>query len=113
MHSVKNRFLMRMKNITLRLYLRNFVPITLRDAGIVAYCMLVERSSLPAFYYLFRDWKRTLRKRRLIQARRRSDESYMAAWFQYSPVSFPLEGDAAARQSDPEALPRQIGSPAR
>jgi hypothetical protein len=28
-----------------------------------------------------------LEKRRLIQARRRVDDEYMASWFQYTPVS--------------------------
>lgn len=113
MHSVKNRFLMRIKNITPGLYLRNLVPITVRDLGIVAYCLVVEHTSLPAFYHLVRDWRRTVRKRRLIQARRRVEDSYMAGWFRYSPVSFPVEGEVAADQGQPEPLPGRIGSPAR
>jgi len=91
MHSVKNRFLMRLKNITTGVYLRNLVPITLRDAGILAYCLLMERSSLKAFYLLGRDLQRFYRKRQLIQQRRRVDDSYMLQWFRFAPVSLPLE----------------------
>ena len=91
MHSVKNRFLMRLKNITPGVYLRNFIPVTLRDLGIVAYCLLLERSSLKAFYLFSRDIGRVMEKRRKIQSRRRVDDSYMQQWFRFSPVSFPAE----------------------
>ena len=91
MHSVKNRFLMRMKNITAGVYLRNAVPITVRDLGILFYCLLVERSSLRAFYMLARDWDHVMRKRRLIQSRRRVEDAYMVQWFRFSPVSLPIE----------------------
>ena len=91
MHSVKNRFLMRAKNITPGVYLRNFIPMTLRDLGIVLYCLTIERSSLKAFYLLARDFNRILEKRRLIQQRRRVDEEYMMSWFRFAPVSYPVE----------------------
>ena len=81
----KNRFLMRIKNITPGLYARNFLPITFRDLGILAYCVLLERYSLRAFFYLARNYHSAVRKRRWIQARRRVDESYMASWFQLPP----------------------------
>jgi len=92
MHSVKNRFLMRVKNITPGLYLRNFLPITFRDVGILGYCLLFEHFSLKAFYLLARDFRSTLAKRRLIQARRRVDDAYLAKWFRFEPVSEPLGG---------------------
>ena len=47
MHSVKNRFLMRIKNITPDLYRRNWVSITTRDLVILsrelACCMNTRR----------------------------------------------------------------------
>lgn len=110
MHSVKNRFLMRIKNITPRLYLRNFLPITVRDVGIIAYCLVVERTSLRAFYHLARGFDRALRKRRWIQARRRVDDAYMARWFRFDPVSMPLRGAvAAADEPEAEVARRQLG----
>ena len=90
MHSVKNRFLMRIKNMTGDLYKRNWVSITLRDALVVCCCLLREQSSLKAFWYLARNWKRVREKRREIMTRRRVNDDYMATWFQFTPVSKPL-----------------------
>ena len=87
MHSVKNRFLMRIKNISADLYWRNAVSITLRDGVVVAGCLLWEHTSLKALWFLARNWKRVVAKRRQIQARRRVDDAYMASWFHYAPVS--------------------------
>ncbi len=112
MHSVKNRFLMRIKNITPGLYLRNFLHVSLRDLGIVGYCLLVERTSLRAFYYVLRDFERTVRKRRLIQERRRAGDDYMASWFHYKPVSVPLDA-ADARAPEPAAVAGRAVSRAR
>lgn len=90
MHSVKNRFLMRIKNMTGDLYKRNWVSITLRDALVIACCLLREQTSLKAFWYLARNWKRVREKRREIMKRRRVNDDYMATWFQFTPVSKPL-----------------------
>src|SRR5215831_17217743 len=87
MHSVKNRFLMRIKNISPNLYRRNWASITARDLVVVMCCLLWEHSSLRAFWFLGANFKRVMAKRRLIQASRRVDHEYMASWFQYSPVS--------------------------
>jgi GT2 family glycosyltransferase len=87
MHSVKNRFLMRIKNISPHLYRRNWLSITFRDAVVVGCCLLWEQTSLPAFWYLLRNWRRFLRKRQLIQNNRRVSDHALAAWFNYRPVS--------------------------
>ncbi len=94
MHSVKNRFLMRLKNITPRLYLRHLLPITMRDLGIIAYCLLSEQSSIKAFFITARKLPKVLEKRRWIQARRRVDDAYIEQWFRSVPVSLPVEGYA-------------------
>lgn len=99
MHSVKNRFLMRFKNITAGVYLRNFLPITIRDFGILAYCLLVERYSLKAFFLLGRQLDSALRKRRVIQQRRRVDETYIGSWFRFAPVSRPVEIEKAPAET--------------
>jgi GT2 family glycosyltransferase len=87
MHSVKNRFLMRIKNISPHLYGRNWFSITARDLMVVGCCLLWEHTSLKAFWFLARNLKRVWAKRRLIQSRRRVDHAYIASWFQYRPVS--------------------------
>jgi hypothetical protein len=89
MHSVKNRFLMRIKNITPGVYWRNLLSITFRDLLVVSACLLHEHSSLKAFPFLVRNFRRFLAKRRHIMARRKVSEEYMQAWFSYDPVALP------------------------
>lgn len=89
MHSVKNRFLMRIKNMSGRLYLRNWFSITVRDLVVIGCCLVREHSSLKAFWYLGRNWSRVWRKRQEIMKRRRVNDEYMASWFRYLPVSRP------------------------
>ena len=64
MHSVKNRFLMRIKNMNGDLYRKNFFSILARDVVVVGCCLLREQSSLKAFWFLARNWKSVWRKRR-------------------------------------------------
>ena len=66
MHSVKNRFLLRINNQTPRDALRTVVPTLARDVVVVGACLTVERSSLPAFGWLWRNRKRLFEKRREI-----------------------------------------------
>jgi GT2 family glycosyltransferase len=87
MHSVKNRFLMRMKNISSDLYWRNWLSITGRDILVVMCCLLWEHTSLKAFWFLLRNWTRFRAKREAIQRARRVDDEYMASWFHYQPVA--------------------------
>jgi GT2 family glycosyltransferase len=96
MHSVKNRFLMRIKNMTGDLYWRNFLSITVRDALVIGCCLLREHTSLKAFWYLARNWKRIWLKRQAIMVRRRVNDQYMASWFRYLPVSRPAPSPKAA-----------------
>jgi GT2 family glycosyltransferase len=89
MHSVKNRFLLRIKNMTPDLYRRNWFSITVRDVVVIGACLLREHSSLQAFWYLARNWKRVVAKREEIMKRRRAKDDYIASWFSYRPVSRP------------------------
>jgi GT2 family glycosyltransferase len=89
MHSVKNRFLLRIKNMTPHLYRRNWLSITGRDLVVVGACLLHEHTSLRAFAYLARNWKRVWAKRREIMNRRRVKDEYLSSWFSFEPVSRP------------------------
>lgn len=89
MHSVKNRFLMRIKNISVPLYRKFFWSILWRDLIVIACCLLWEHSSLKAFLFLARNWSATIRKRRQIRAITRVSDMYMESWFSYQPVSKP------------------------
>src|SRR5665213_908486 len=95
MHSVKNRFLMRMKNMTPDLYRRNWASITARDFVVVGACILHEHGSLKAFWYLARNWRRVLEKRREIMRRRKAKDDYISSWFSYQPVSRPAPRPSA------------------
>ena len=96
MHSVKNRFLMRMKNITGDLYRRNWLSITTRDVVVIGACLIREQSSLKAFWYVVKNWSRVMSKRRAIMSRKRVRDEYMASWFHYKPVSRPASKAKAA-----------------
>jgi GT2 family glycosyltransferase len=99
MHSVKNRFLMRIKNITADLYVRHFVAITSRDLVVIAGCLLREWSSLTAFAIVARNYGKMLRKRAAIMGNRRVDPAYIARWFANRPVSFPVTRQLATKEA--------------
>ena len=69
MHSVKNRFLLRINNQTAGELVRTAVPTFARDVVVLGACLTVERSSLPAFGWLWKNRKRLWAKRREIQAK--------------------------------------------
>jgi GT2 family glycosyltransferase len=81
MHSVKNRFLLRIKNESLWLALRH-APFELpRDLVALGAVLTIERSSLPALAWLWRNRRRVLAKRREVQRRRRVHDRELARWF--------------------------------
>jgi GT2 family glycosyltransferase len=77
-HSVKNRFLLRLNNMTRQLYRRDIVPVTKRDLAVIGYVFVREWSSIPGLFFVLRNLPRLLRKRKAIQSRRRVDP---IAWF--------------------------------
>jgi GT2 family glycosyltransferase len=81
MHSFKNRFLLRIKNVDCGTYARFFVPITIRDAAALAYVLLRERSSLPGIASLIRTFPRTWSRRRSLKKRRKISAREMRGWF--------------------------------
>ncbi|HEV2350778.1 MAG TPA: glycosyltransferase family 2 protein [Terriglobia bacterium] len=96
-HSVKNRFIMRWKNISPYLYLRLFLPVTWRDCMILGYSVLVDRRLFSAFTHLWRNRKAISAKRKWIQDRRRVSDRELAKWFSDLPASFPLSALEAIR----------------
>ncbi len=81
MHSVKNRFLLRLKNEGLYLALRNAPFELTRDLITIGAVLTIERSSLPALGWLWKNRRRILAKRREIQRRRRVSDRELASWF--------------------------------
>ena len=76
-HSVKNRFLLRVNNQSATEFLVTALPTLARDLVVLGACLTVERSSLPAFSWLWRNRSRLWAKRGEIRdrvsARRASD----------------------------------------
>ena len=89
MHSFKNRFLLRIKNMDCGTYMRFLIPITLRDAAIMIYVLVREWSSLPAIPMVIRAFPRAWALRKSLKARRRASAREIRSWFSYSPVSKP------------------------
>ncbi len=67
-HSVKNRFLLRVNNSPVPEF--RLLPMLARDAVVLAACLTVERGSLPAFSYLWKNRRRLWAKRREIRSLR-------------------------------------------
>jgi GT2 family glycosyltransferase len=95
-HSVKNRFLMRIKNISLGLYWRLLLPATVRDVMVVGYALLRDWRLLSALLYPLRKWTRLMRQRKLIQDKRRISDRELAHWFSNTPASEPVKRPRAA-----------------
>lgn len=81
MHSVKNRFLLRLKNEGPYLAARNAPFELFRDAVTIAAVLTIERSSLPALSWLWQNRPRIVAKRRAVQSRRRVSDRELARWF--------------------------------
>jgi len=81
LHSVKNRFLLRINNAG-PVHLRATLPLTFaRDAVVVGGCLTVERTSLEALRWLARNRARLMEKRRAILSRRRVPDRALLRWF--------------------------------
>ncbi len=86
-HSVKNRFLLRMKNMDSAVWRRCFPYMWLRDLSLLGYVALFEHSSWPAFAEVRRLRPRFEEKRRHLMARRRTSPEEIASWFAFRPVA--------------------------
>ena len=80
MHSVKNRFLMRIKNMSFPNYLANIIPITYRDLQIIIYVLFFEHSSIQAFYKVISLLLKTIDKRKQIMEKKKVSNRYIRKW---------------------------------
>ncbi len=90
MHSVKNRLLMRVKNLTGGLWRRFWLPTTLRDLIVIGGCLFWEPTSLPAFWRAAKCFPRALEQRRWIMSRRKVGDDELARWFSTQPAAEPV-----------------------
>lgn len=80
-HSLKNRYLLRAYHQDLANLFITFIPTVLRDSAVLAYVLMLERSSLPAYSWLWRNRRRIFARRRRIQGRRTSGSWGLNQWF--------------------------------
>ncbi len=80
--SVKNGWLLLIKNDTLRALVQNVPSIVLYQAKILGGLLTIEQRSLPAVVDVIRLWPRMQRKRAVIQSRRVRTDHEMHAWFE-------------------------------
>lgn len=92
MHSVKNRFLMRFKNMTWDVCRATFFPALLRDIVVIGACLTVERLSLPGLLHVVKHLKPTMAKRRSIFSKMPRPVPSLSRWFNDRPVSIPVAG---------------------
>lgn len=86
-HSLKNRYLMRAKNMDSAVRKRCLPYMWIRDTGIFLYTLLFEWSSLPAYREVWRLREKFERKREHVQTSRRVSPQEMARWFSFRPVA--------------------------
>jgi GT2 family glycosyltransferase len=85
LHSVKNRFLLRINNAGLPHLRSTFGGTLLRDLMVVGGCLTFERSSYPGLQWLARNRRRLLGKRAEIQSRRTRSDEDLLRWFTSDP----------------------------
>jgi GT2 family glycosyltransferase len=102
MHSFKNRFLLRIKNMDLGTYARFFFPITLRDAAAFVYVLVSEWSSLRGIILLLEAFPRAWKARKFIAAQRRVSAPEIRSWFSYRPVAKPRSAHLPVHLNAPD-----------
>ena len=80
-HSLKNRYLLRLYHQTGGNFWKTAIPTLGRDLLALLYALLRERSSLPAYAWLWRHRREILARRREIQARRTVPPRALDRWF--------------------------------
>jgi GT2 family glycosyltransferase len=81
LHSLKNRYLLRIYHQTAGNLLRTLVPTLIRDVAALGWVLLRERSSLGAYGWLWRNRREAFRRRRIIQGRRTVAPGAIDRWF--------------------------------
>jgi GT2 family glycosyltransferase len=80
-HSLKNRYLLRLYHQTAGNLLHTLLPTLVRDLMAFGWVLLRERTSLPAYGWLWTHRREILSRRRLIQGRRTAPAAAIDHWF--------------------------------
>jgi hypothetical protein len=78
---------------------------TLRDLAVIGGALVTEPGSLAAFWRLAKCLPRALRARKTIMSRRRIDDTTLAGWFSFEPVSVAVGKSAGLSPSWAEPSP--------
>ena len=81
LHSLKNRYLLRIDHQTAGNFLWTLPATLARDLAALAWVLLRERSSLPAYAWLWRNRRELFAHRRVVQSRRTVPASAIGRWF--------------------------------
>ncbi|HUO87382.1 MAG TPA: glycosyltransferase [Thermoanaerobaculia bacterium] len=81
LNSLRNRYLLRIYHQTGGNLLRTLVAAGARDVAALAWVLARERSSLPAYSWLWRHRRELVARRRKIQLRRRVPPAEIDRWF--------------------------------
>ena len=80
-HSLKNRYLLRLYHQAAGNLVRTLLPTLARDLMAFAWVLLRERTSLPAYAWLWQHRREILRRRRAIRSRRTVPPAALDHWF--------------------------------
>ncbi len=103
-HSLKNRYLMRMKNLDAAVRRRCFPYMWIRDAGIFVYVLFFEWSSLPAYREVWRLRHKFRKKREHVQSTRLVSSDALADWFSFTPRALDVPKRAVSSQTRHQTL---------
>lgn len=92
MHSVKNRYLLQIKNHTLYTYLKTFPYALFREFSIIVFILIKEHYSMKGIFFVLKNFKSIIKKRRLVMSKKRVKDHYLALWFRIS--SMPVDKDS-------------------
>lgn len=80
-NSIRNRYLLMMKNDLFLHFVRHLPHIAIYDLKILGYVLLYERSSLKSYVQAVRLLPRIIKKRRAIMGRKKVSGDYIFQWF--------------------------------
>ncbi len=92
LHSVKNRFLLRLHCADLGWHLACFPWWAVRDLAVMGACLTVERTSLPALAAVWRLRRDALSRRRWVLGRATAPSRRVRRWFRRGGWTEPVEG---------------------
>jgi len=80
-NSIRNRYLLMMKNDLFPHFLRHLPHIAIYELKILGYVLLHERSSLKGYAQALRLFPRAMKKRRATMGRKKVNGDYILQWF--------------------------------